>query len=90
MRIGILILKHLINFQKYRSLMFKKMFDGNTVLLKRSEENDKHRYFYISGDMICSFLPNDIICKTISKMGTNVTLYSIAKCEKNILFSSTF
>ena len=39
----------------------KSVFDGNTVLLKISEENDKHRYLYIGGDMICSFLTNDNI-----------------------------
>ena len=37
----------------------KSVFDGNFILLKISEENDKHRYFYIGGDMICSFLTND-------------------------------
>ena len=43
--------------------------DGNTVLLKINEENDKHRYVFIGGNMICSFLTNDNIYKYISKMG---------------------
>ena len=37
----------------------KKVFDGNTNLLRISEENDKHRYLSIGGDMVCSFLTND-------------------------------
>ena len=28
----------------------KLVIDGNTILLKISEENDKHRYVYIGGD----------------------------------------
>ena len=39
----------------------KSVFDGRTILLKMSEENDEHRYVYIDGDMICSFLNNDNI-----------------------------
>ena len=39
----------------------KKVFDGNTILLKVSEENNKHRYVYIGGDMVCSFVTNDRI-----------------------------
>ena len=43
----------------------KTVFNGNTILLKISEENDKCRYVYIGGDMICSFLTNDNIYKYI-------------------------
>ena len=39
----------------------KSMFDGNTTLLEISEKNDKHRYLFIGGDIICSFLTNDNI-----------------------------
>ena len=39
----------------------KPVFDGNTILLKVSEKNDKHRYLYFGGDMVCSFLTNDKI-----------------------------
>ena len=39
----------------------KSIFDGNTILIKIVEENDKHRYVYIGGDMIYSFLTNDRI-----------------------------
>ena len=31
----------------------KSVFNGKTILLKISEETDKHRYVYIGGDMIC-------------------------------------
>ena len=51
----------------------KSVFDGNTILLKISEENGKHRYVYIGGDMICSFLTSDNIYKYISNMGNNLT-----------------
>ena len=34
----------------------KKVFDGNTILLKKSEENEKHKNVYIVGDMVCSFM----------------------------------
>ena len=62
----------------------KSVFDGNTILLKISEENDRHRYVYIGGDMICSFLTNDNIYKYISNMGNNLTPYSIAIGDESI------
>ena len=64
----------------------KKVFDGNTILHKIRKENDKHRYFYIGGDMVCSFLTNDKIYKYISNIGNNLTPYSIAIGEENIYF----
>ena len=33
----------------------KKVFDGNTILLKVSIENGKHKYVYIGGDMVCFY-----------------------------------
>ena len=56
----------------------KDVFNGNTILLKIGEENNKHRYVYIGGDMVCSFLTNDRIYKYISSVGNNLTLCSIA------------
>ena len=56
----------------------RQIFDGNTILLKIAEENNKHRYVYIGGDQICSFLTNDKIYKYISNMGNNLSPYSIA------------
>ena len=67
-------------------ILNKSVFDGNFILLKTSEENDKHRYLYTGGDMICSFLTNDKICKYIPNMGNNLTPYSIAIGEENIFF----
>ena len=39
----------------------KSVFDGKTILIKISEEKDKHRYVFIGGDLTCSFLTNDNI-----------------------------
>ena len=43
----------------------KEVFDGNTISLKIGEENNKHRYVYIGGDRVCSFLTIDKIYKYI-------------------------
>ena len=56
----------------------KEVLDGNTILLKIGEANNKHRYVYIGGDQVCSFLTNDKIYKSISNMCFNLTPYSIA------------
>ena len=64
----------------------KSVFDANNILVEISEENDNHRYFYIGGDMICSFLTNDKIYKYISNMGNNLRPYSIAIGKENIYF----
>ena len=61
----------------------KGVFDGNTILLKIGEENNKPRYVYIGGDMVCSFLTNDRNFKYISNMGNNLSPYSIATREEN-------
>ena len=66
----------------------KSVFDGETILLKISEENDKHRCFYIGGDMICSFLTNLNIYKYISNKGNNPTPYSIAVGHEIVSFST--
>ena len=64
----------------------KSVFDGNNILLKISGENDKHRYVYIGGDMICSFLTNDNIYEYISNMGNNLTPDCIAIGQEVICF----
>ena len=51
--------------------MNKWAFDGNTILLKISEENDRHKYVKIGGDMICFFMTSDNIYEYISNMGNN-------------------
>ena len=65
----------------------ESVFDGNTVLLKISE-NDRYRYVFIGGDMICSFLTNDDIHQYISNMGNILNPYSIAVGQE-IVYSST-
>ena len=64
----------------------KRIYNGNTVLIKISEENDKHRWVYISGDRVYSFLTNDDFYKYISKMGNNLTPYSFAIVYENFYF----
>ena len=68
----------------------KELFDGNTVLLKIGKENNKPRYVYIGGDMVCSYLTNDRINKYNSNMGNILSPYSIATGDENyhLLFSN--
>ena len=68
----------------------KQVFDGNTILLKGSEENNKHRYIYNGGEMVCSFLTNDKIYKYISNMGNNLSPYSIAIGWENIYYLTPY
>ena len=68
----------------------KEVLNGNTILLKVSEENNRHRYVYIGGDMVCSFLTNDKVYKYISNMGNNLTPYSIALGWENIYYLSPY
>ena len=68
----------------------EEVFNGNTILLKIGEENNKHRYVYIGGNMICSFLTNDRIYKYISNMGNNLTPCSIAIGWENIYYLTPF
>ena len=63
-----------------------KKYDWNKILLKISEENDRHSWVYVGGDKVCSFLTDDDIYKNISNMGNNLTPYSVAIGEKNIYF----
>ena len=60
----------------------KKFFNGNTILLKISEENGKNKYIYIGGDMVCSFMTNDNLYEYISNMGNNLSPYSVATSEE--------
>ena len=54
------------------------------MLLKISEENDRHCHVYIGGNMICFFITNDRIDKYISNMGNILIPYSIAIGVVNI------
>ena len=51
----------------------KSVSEGKTILLKVSAENDRHRYVYTGGDMICSFLTNDNIYQFISNLANSLT-----------------
>ena len=70
----------------YSGAFNRECFVGNTILLKIGEENNEHRYVYIGGDMVCSFLTNDEIYNYISNMGSMLSPYSIAIGEKNIYY----
>ena len=67
----------------------KKVFDGNTIL-KVSEENNRHRYVFIGGEQVCSFLTNDRIYKYISNIGSNLSPCSIAIGYENIFYLTPF
>ena len=54
------------------------LFDGNTIVLKVGEGNDKHGYVYTGGNMICTFLTIGKNFEYISNMGNSLTPYSIA------------
>ena len=71
------------NMTMFSGAFDKKVFDGNTILLKISEENGKHKYVYIGGDMVCSFMTSDNIYDYISNMGNTLCLYSVATGEEN-------
>ena len=61
----------------------KSCFDGNTILLKVGFENERNKYVYIGGDMVCSFMTSDNIYEYISNMGNNLSPYSFATGEEN-------
>ena len=68
--------------------MFEKsIFDGKTIVLKINDENDKHKYVYVGGDMINSFRTIDNVSKNISNMRNTLTPYSIAVGHENIFLS---
>ena len=61
----------------------EKCVDGNTILLKVGIGNGKHKYVYIGGDMVCSFMTSDNIYEYLSNMGNNLSPYNVATGEKN-------
>ena len=71
------------NMTMFSGAFDKKVFHGKTILLKIGEENGKHKYVYIGGDMVCSFMTSDNIYEYISNMGNNLSPYIIAIGEKN-------
>ena len=66
--------------------LYKSVTNRSAQLLKISEECDRHRYVYIGGNLICSFLTNDNFYKFISSFGNNLTPYCIATGDENIYF----
>ena len=73
----------LCNMTEFSAAEDKEVFNGNTILLEIGKENNKHRYVYIGGDMVCSFLTCDRIYESISNMGNNLSPYSFATGEEN-------
>ena len=71
------------NMTMFSGAFDKKVFDGNTILLKVNEENGKHKYVYIGGDMVCSFMTSDNIYEYISNMGNILCPYSVATGLEN-------
>ena len=73
----------LCNMTEFSGAEDKEVFNGNTILLEIGKENNKHRYVYIGGNMVCSFLTHDKIYKCISSMGNNLSPYSVATGFEN-------
>ena len=73
----------LCNMTEFSGAEDKEVFNGNTILLEIGKDNNKHRYVYIGGDMVCSFLTCDWIYEYISNMGNNLSPYSFATGEEN-------
>ena len=80
----------LCNMTEFSGGKDREVFDGNTILLEIGKENNKHKYIYIGGDQVCSFLTNDRIYKYISNMGNNLTPYSIAIGWENIYYLTPY
>ena len=71
------------NMTKFSGALNKSVFDGNTILLKISEENGRHKNVYFGGDVVCSFVTGDSIYEYISNMGNNLCPNSITTGKEN-------
>ena len=71
------------NMTMFSGALNQSVFDGNTILLKISEENARHKYVYIDGDMVCSFMTSNNFYEYISKYGNNLCHFSVATGEEN-------
>ena len=78
------------NMTRFSGARYKEVFNGNTILLEVGKENNKHKYVYIGGNMVCSFLTADAIYKYISNMGNSLTPYSIAIGWENIYYLTPY
>ena len=65
----------------------KSVFDGDTIFVKISEGCGRHRYTYIDGDIVCSFLTHDDFHNYISNMVNNLVPDSVGIGEENIFLS---
>ena len=65
------------NMTMFLGAFDRKVFDGNTILLKISEENEKHKNVFFGGDIVCSFMTSDNIYEYISNMGNNLCPYKV-------------
>ena len=63
---------HVCIVTMFSGAFHKNVLDGNTILLKISEENGKQNFLYIGGDMVCSLMTSDNIYEYISNMGINL------------------
>ena len=81
---------HLCRMTEFSGARDDEVFNGNTIVLEIGKENNKHKYVYIGGDMIASFLTNDRIYKYISNIGNNLSPCSIAIGWKNIYYLAPF
>ena len=78
------------NMTRFSGARDKEVFNGNTSLLEVGKENIKHKYVYIGGNMVFSFLTADAIYKYISNMGNSLTPYSIAIGWENIYYLTPY
>ena len=80
----------LCNMTEFSGAEDREAFNGNTILVKIGEENNKHSYVYIGEDQVCSFQTNDINYKNISIMGNKLTPYSISTGWENIYYLTPY
>ena len=80
----------LCNMTDFSAAKSKEVFNGNTIYLKQIKKRFKHRYVYIGGDMVCSFLTTGRIYKYISQMGNNLTPCSIALAWEKIYYLTPY
>ena len=81
---------HRCDMTEFSGSRDKEVFNGNTILLKIGEENNRHRYEKIRGDMVCSFRTNDRIYKYFSNIRNNLTPCSIAIGWENIYYLTPY
>lgn len=61
----------------------RKLQNGNTILIKQPDKQDKHTYIFVGNDGIYSFEPHEEIKKYVSPIGNNDVPYPYAVDNKN-------